>query len=642
MLEKMSFVNIMGKLEDIDRVIKKYISGYEIQLEYAAKEITNLRNLESCLGENPYTDYVRRVEKFAEIISLNLNGAWEEIDAQNACELVERAGDFFEKNSIDLKQLEERQAILKDFIKKIEPFTDLEFDISSLRGLKFVRFRFGRMPLINYEQFQEYVYNQEDILFVESKRDARFVYGMYFVPAFSKDKVDTVLASMNFDRVRVPFDFEDKVFFGTIGKAYNMLSTELENIEAEISNRHSQTMFAFGINTGDIVNAYNTLSMHSEYYDLRKYAAKTHHDYYVFIGWMPEREAERMEADMASDNKVILVLEEALGTARSIPPTKLKNNFFVKPFEFFVKMYGLPKYDEIDPTPFVAFTYFYLFGVMFGDLGQGAVLSLMGFLLYKFKKSALGQILGLIGISSMVFGLMYGSVFGLEELIPHLWLKPAESVNNILFIPVGAGVVLIFVTMILNMLNAFRQKNMSKLFFGPNGLSGLVFYAGVIGIAVSMFMGQTAIGAGLIIIFIVIPLILIAFKDQIDSYLKRRKLSIEGSVPMFILETVIEMFEVLLTYFTNTVSFVRVGAFALSHAGMMSVVLLLAETEAGLNPVVMVLGNLLVMLMEALVVGIQVLRIEFYELFSRYYEGGGREFIPSSLHIDGRSMGASK
>jgi len=633
MLEKMSFVNIMGKAEDIDRVIRKYISDYEIQLEYAAKEITNLHNLESCLEENPYTEYVQRAEKFAGVINLNLNAVWEEIDAENAKSIIESASDFFEKNSLHLKQMEDRQALLKDFTKKIEPFTDLEFDIFSLKDLGFIRFRFGRMPLINYEQFREYVYNQEDILFMESKRDARFVYGVYFVPEFRKDKVDTVLASMNFDRVRVPFEFGEKGFSGTPGKAYNMLSAELEDVEKEISAGHSQTMFAFGINAQDVINAYNTLAMYSEYYDLRKYAAKTHHGYYVFIGWMPEREAARIEADMANDNKVILVLEEAVGKSHSIPPTKLKNNFFVRPFEFFVKMYGLPKYDEIDPTPFVALTYFFLFGVMFGDLGQGAVLSLIGILLYRFKKAALGKILALVGVSSMFFGLMYGSVFGLEELIPHLWLKPAESVNNILFIPVGAGVVLIFITMIFNMINAIRQKNISKLFFGPNGLAGIVFYAGVVGIAVSMFTGRKIIGGGLIVIFIVIPLMLIAFREQIDSYLKRRKLHIEGSVPMMILEMVIELFEVLLTYFTNTVSFVRVGAFALSHAGMMSVVLLLAETGNGLNPVVMVLGNLLVMLMEALVVSIQVLRIEFYELFSRYYEGGGREFIPSSIHI---------
>ena len=636
MLEKMSFVNIMGKVEDIDRVIRKYISGYEIQLEYAAKEITNLHNLESCLDENPYTAYVQKAERIAKIFNLSVGGFWEEIDETNAREIVEGAGDFFEKRSADLKNIEERQALLKEYIKKIEPFIDLDFDISSLKGLQFIKFRFGRMPLINYEQFQEYVYTQEDILFVESKKDARFVYGMYFVPSFSKDKVDTVLASLNFDRTVVPFDFEESLFFGTFRKAYNMLNDRLADVEKEISLGHSETAFAVGINNQDIINAYNTLAVYSQYYDLRKYAAKTHNGYYVFIGWMPDGEAIRIEADIKSDNKVIMVLEEAVGSLRSIPPTKLKNNFFVRPFEFFVKMYGLPKYDEIDPTPFVAFTYFLLFGVMFGDLGQGAVLSLIGLALYKFKKAALGKILGWVGISSMFFGLMYGSVFGLEELIPHLWLKPAESVNNILFIPVGAGIVLIFVTMVLNMINAFRQKSLSRLFFGPNGLAGLVFYGGVIGIAAAMFTGRNTIGAGLIIIFIVIPLIIIAFKDQIDSYLKRRKLAIEGSVPMFLLETVIEMFEVLLTYFTNTVSFVRVGAFALSHAGMMSVVLLLAETGNGLNPVVMVLGNLLVMLMEALVVGIQVLRIEFYELFSRYYEGGGREFIPSSMHIGKR------
>ena len=633
MLEKMRFVNIMGKVDDIERVIGEYICTYEIQLEYATKEITNMHDLESCLGENPYSQYVQKAEEIAGVVDPDLGVVWEEIDIENALGIIARASDFSEKRLQYLEQLEVQQFRLQNFIKAIAPFIDLEFDISSLRRLNFIKFRFGAMPLLNYEQFQEYIYTQEDIIFVESKRDERFVHGIYFVPAFRADKVDTVLASMNFRRVRVPFDFGENQFFGTLRETYNMLSQQMESVEVEISNRHSQTMYAFGVNTQDIINAYNTLKMHAEYYELRKYAAKTHNGYYIFIGWMSESEAACMEADMANDNKVILVLEEAVGAARSTPPTKLKNNFFVQPFEFFVKMYGLPRHDEIDPTPFVAITYFFLFGVMFGDLGQGAVLGLIGICLYKFKKSALGKVLAWVGISSMFFGLMYGSVFGLEELIPAVWLKPYESVNNILFIPVGVGVALIFVTMIFNMINAFKQRNVSKLFFGANGLSGLVFYAGAVGIAVSLLAGRKIIGTGLIIVFIVIPIIFIAFKGQIDSYLKNRKLSIEGSVPMFILETVIEMFEVLLTYFTNTVSFVRVGAFALSHAGMMSVVLLLAQTESGLNPAVMILGNFLVMLMEALVVGIQVLRIEFYEFFSRYYEGGGREFTPSSFHI---------
>ena len=90
-----------------------------------------------------------------------------------------------------------------------------------------------------------------------------------------------------------------------------------------------------------------------------------------------------------------------------------------------------------------------------------------------------------------------------------------------------------------------------------------------------------------------------------------------------------ELFETLLSYFSNTLSFVRIGAFAVSHAAMMEVVLMLAGAEEGSpNWVVIVLGNLFVCLMEGLVVGIQVLRLEYYEMFSRFYKGSGRAFDP--------------
>jgi V/A-type H+-transporting ATPase subunit I len=123
-------------------------------------------------------------------------------------------------------------------------------------------------------------------------------------------------------------------------------------------------------------------------------------------------------------------------------------------------------------------------------------------------------------------------------------------------------------------------------------------------------------------------------KEPLTRLIKKKKQLIKGSKVMFCVETFFEMFEVLLSYVTNTVSFVRVGAFALSHAGMMGVVHLLADTASG-NPniVVLIFGNLLVMGMEGLIVGIQVLRLEFYEIFSRFYTGGGREFKPFSKNV---------
>jgi V/A-type H+-transporting ATPase subunit I len=298
-------------------------------------------------------------------------------------------------------------------------------------------------------------------------------------------------------------------------------------------------------------------------------------------------------------------------------------------------MYGLPSYGEFDPTPFLAITYTLLFGLMFGDLGQGAVVTLLGLFLYKKKGFQLGAIMATIGVSSMIFGVLYGSVFGFEDWIKPLWHHPADNANMMttLIFGVGVGIVLILMAMILNIINSARQKNLGKLIFSPNGIAGFVFYAAVIGIVLSFVMGYTHLAIALVIVFVVIPLILIMFKEPLTKLIEGQKEKLENGFLMFILETVIELFEELLTYFTNTVSFVRVGAFALSHAGMMTVVMLLARSGItnSYNIFVVVLGNILVMGLEGLVVGIQVLRLEFYEMFSRFFDGEGRAFQPYNV-----------
>ena len=162
-------------------------------------------------------------------------------------------------------------------------------------------------------------------------------------------------------------------------------------------------------------------------------------------------------------------------------------------------------------------------------------------------------------------------------------------------------------------------------------MAGLVFYASAL-ITIMLFMTGNRMPAAIIMfIMFVLPLILIFLKEPLSAVLEKKKIHLEGGVGMFILQGFFELFEVLLSYFSNSLSFVRVGAFAVSHAAMMEVVLMLSGAESGnINWIVVVLGNIFVMGMEGLIVGIQVLRLEYYELFSRFYTGDGREFKPYS------------
>ena len=311
------------------------------------------------------------------------------------------------------------------------------------------------------------------------------------------------------------------------------------------------------------------------------------------------------------------------------PPTLLKNNAIFKPFEFFVKMYGLPSYNEIDPTPLVALSYILMFGIMFGDFGQGAILAIGGFLLYKLKKIDLAAIISLAGVSSMIFGCVFGSVFGYENVLNFPFtVHPMENIMPVLIATVSLGCVIITIAMIYNIANGIKTKKYGKVLFEQNGLAGLVFYwAVIIGIVLLFLKGINAFTVIYNTVFIVIPLILVFAKEPLTRLIAKKKPYLTGTKGEFVLENFFELFEIILSFVTNTVSFVRVGAFALNHVGMMGVVFVFSKmASGGASMIVVILGNALVMGLEGLIVGIQVLRLEFYEIFSRFFEGSGREF----------------
>ena len=305
-------------------------------------------------------------------------------------------------------------------------------------------------------------------------------------------------------------------------------------------------------------------------------------------------------------------------------------------------MYGLPRYSEIDPTAFVAVTYTLLFGVMFGDLGQGLLVALIGWLMWKLKKMPIGKILLPCGISSAFFGLVYGSVFGFEHALDPLYHtlfgleeKPIEVMNSswamrIILASVVIGLVLIVLAMCLNIFSSLRRRDYESGVFGPNGIVGLVFYSSLVfGFGAQLLLNVKIVTLPYVLTLIVLPLILMFLREPLGKLMAREPDWKPESWGGFIVQNFFEMFELMLSYLSNTMSFLRVGAFVLIHAGMMMAVFTLAELAGGIAYVVIVIfGNALVMCMEALLVAIQVLRLEFYEMFSRYYNGDGRAFKP--------------
>lgn len=625
MIVKMKFVNIMGKTSDIDRVITKYISKYEIQLENAITEVAHEKHIRSFEGTNKYVSYLKDAEALMKIINSE-NAKIIDMSSKEAIDVIETINKKISETTIQKENLLKEKQSLQELKNQIEPFRQLDFKIEKMLKFEFIKFRFGKMPRDSYKKFETYI-NELDVFFVPSRIDGDYVWGIYFTTETLRKHIDPMFASFHFERIHISDELK-----GTPIEAYDDLNTKIFEIDDKINKITQSQSIELEKNKNEIVSAYQKIATLNDNFSVRKYAAQMKGDVldaYILVGWMTEADSIKLGNDLKDDKEVIYVVEDEHSGVKSKPPTKLKNPKIFKPFELFTKMYGMPSYNEIDPTIFVAITYAFIFGMMYGDVGQGLILAIGGYILYKVKNIALAAIISLAGVFSTLFGFAYGSVFGFEDAIPTMWLKPMEDTNTVLIVSVSFGVILILVAMLINIINKVKQGKMGEALFGINGVSGLAFYSITLLSVVLIVLGKSFIATWLLVILIGVPFLLTTFKEPIIRYMNHKKHLIKGKKSEFFVETGFEMFEVLLSYITNTISFVRIGAFALSHAGMMSVVHMLAgSANSGASVIILILGNIFVMGMEGLIVGIQVLRLEYYEMFSRFYTAEGKEFEP--------------
>mgnify|MGYP005756641259 CR=1 FL=1 len=639
MIEKMQFVSITGPKTDIDRMVDKYLSRYEIQLENALSELRSVKDLRPITEVNPYRELCGEAASLAEPLKAGSpeTGSLPEVSLDEAMDTVTRISSDLKAWDQEETTLEQRVESLEESRARISPFTDLNYNLSTILHFKYIRFRFGRIPKEYFQKFTDYVYDTIDTVYYKCSEDEEYVWIVYFVPESISKKIDAIYASMHFERYLIPDEYEGTPL--EAGEALDQKIGDMKNRIADLENKRRECLEK---NRDAILAAAARLERYDKNFNVRKMAASTTHKsstFYILCGWMTKDQAAAFREEIKNDPDVFLIVEEDHGNVISKPPTKLKNPGIFRPFELFIRMYGLPSYEELDPTILIGITYSFLFGFMFGDAGQGLCLLAGGFLLYRLKKMSLAAIISCCGFFSTIFGLLFGSVFGFEDVITPLWLRPADAMttlpfigklNTVFVVSISIGMGIILLTMVLNIINSLREKDAEKLWFDTNGVAGLVFYGSLV-LAVVLFMtGHVLPGSAVLAVMFGVPLLLMFFKEPLTAFLeKKARTAAPGGKAMFVIQGFFELFEVLLSYFSNTLSFVRVGAFAVSHAAMMEVVLMLAGAEAGSpNWLVVVLGNLFVCGLEGLVVGIQVLRLEYYELFSRFYRGSGREFKP--------------
>lgn len=641
MIERMKFLNITGPKDDIDRVIETYISKYDIQLENALYELKNVKELHPFTDVNPYKDIFARSEELKNCFKDTTIKTNRRMNITEADDITKQLSDKVYSLSEKKTDLEAELSAYEDKLKSVHYFIGLDYDTEKILQFKYVNFRFGSMPEEYYNKFMTFVYEGIDSIFYKAREIDDRVWGVYFVPDSISEQIDAIYSSMHFERFFLPKGYE-----GTPDVASKKLQNKINELKADIKAIDDKILKTLEDRRDDFLIANLTLARFIRVFNARKYAAATRDNregkkvFYILCGWMKSHDADELAKELEDEPETFCIIEKDHNNINSTPPVKLKNNPVFKPFEMFVEMYGLPDYKEFDPTPLIAVTYSVIFGFMFGDVGQGLVLLILGSIIAYRKKSRLAAIIARCGFFSAIFGVLFGSVFGFEDIIEPLWLRPAKAMtalpvignlNTVFVFTIAIGMFIILFMMILNIITKLKFKERGEALFDTNGIAGLVFYASAVTVIILFMTGSTLPATALLLIMFVLPLILIFLKEPLTALVEKKKVHLEGGKGMFIMQGFFELFEVLLSYFSNTLSFVRVGAFAVSHAAMMEVVLMLAGAESGnINWIAVVLGNIFVMGMEGLIVGIQVLRLEYYELFSRFYTGGGRAFTPYS------------
>ena len=633
-IAKMKLINISAEKEYLDDVLLKFVDLDYFHPEPAVKFIDTVHGLTSMDEENPVSEVLSRFKEICSDMDLDLpNIAMrdKDYDLGGMKNYMENVYQRFQDANRVRKDLQTVIQENKDALVTVKNIESIDLNLDDLFDCKYIKFRFGRLPLDSVEKLR--YYRNRPFVFKSFSQDDTYSWCIYMTTEKYEGDVDNVFSSLYFERIRIP-----QFVHGTPESAAQTLLDEIENDEKQILHVDDVIEKLKGECREEMAKIKGELEFLDRTFVARKYVVGLGQRFSI-TGFVDAADVERLKETFRELEEVEIEVRPAHSDKRLDPPTKLKNGWFARPFLMFVEMYGIPEYDGFDPVPIVAVIYSLLFGMMFGDVGQGIVVMIVGVLLSKYKQMQLGDIMVRIGIFSTLFGFIFGSVFGNETMLDPLYhallgleekpinVMSSEFIMPLLLIAVGIGVVLNLFSMVLNMVLQHRRRDMGEFWFSQNGVAGFVFYGAVaLGAVLTALFGIPVFNVFYVLVLIVLPLLLIFLKEPLTRKLHHGKLFPDGFGAFFV-EGFFELFEICLSYITNTISYLRVGGFVLSHAGMMMAVTMIMEMSGGIFAVLIgVFGNILVMCLEGLVVGIQVLRLQFYEMFSRYFNGNGIAF----------------
>jgi len=537
-----------------------------------------------------------------------------------------------------VQELEEGQrklAQLQRYLGQLELIADLEVDLGTLRSLRYTFVLPGTMPISNLERFQTSLELIPSAL-VTLRREDHLATVVLFGTQRDADVLNRAARSAYLNPLELP-----ETYRGTPAEAIAALKSSIERTRQYIAECQTTIDYLHEAHVQRLrhllwqVCASRTLAETIARYGRLRYT-------YLLAGWVPASQVPTLQQEIKQvSDKVLIEVNTPRRQEDGHIPVALENPPLLRAFQALVTNYAYPCYSEIEPTLMIALTFPLIFGIMFGDVGHGLVLALLGLLLVSRKVRALrglsgpGTLVIACGITAMVFGSLYGSVFGFEEILKPLWIRPLEDIMDILMVTIAIGVGLLSLGMVCNVVNAALTRRWGRMLFDHNGLAGLAFYWSLIGLAAGAFVGGLPVSPILLAALAAVSGLVMTFSEVLEHLVEGHRPLVEGGLSTYLIQTPIELFETVIGFLSNTLSYVRMGAFAVAHGALSMVVFIVAEIISPAHGVgywvVVVLGNLFVIGFEGLIVGIQTLRLEYYEFFSKFFSGGGLRYCPLTL-----------
>ncbi|MGL4799799.1 MAG: V-type ATP synthase subunit I [Cellulosilyticaceae bacterium] len=654
-IEKMMLLNLVGSLEDEHQILEELVLCENIHLNIEHGDIYDNNYIVHQYEAMMPHDDIPILENYAE---MGASYSQMEEELLNICKGMKLEAHIDKRNlkkqySIgqakkDLQNIQtevgdlinvsiEKQKGIEEllaFRKKAICIEKEQLNFCKLNELEFFNYQLGLLSKENNMQIKK---NYENIsavvLRIGSVEDCQEDIYLIVYPMQFEEETNRLLKSLNWIKLKIPEPISESEgnCIQALDKYMEGLQQDIAQIEKEILKNKEEKQLL--INT-----IFTRIKMEQKILELKQDIVHGN-NLFVLNAWVTKQDKEMVEERIGNiTDKFVVISKDAKEIDKKMmPPTKLKNNWLFRPFESIVRLYGLPSYYEIDPTPFLALTFIVMFGIMFGDIGQGFVYFLVGCLAMK-KSSVIGGVLTRLGMSSMVFGCIYGSFFGLEQ--HHLpWLPSLtgpvlspENIMPILLVGVAFGVIVLSVSFIIGITNALRRGDIEEGFFGKNGVAGYTFFMGFVFTVIAV-VKVVPLSPFIPLGIMGLMLVVMILKEPLTNMIRGKKPYIHGEVSSYFIESIFEGVETILGALSNGISFIRVGAFALNHAGLFMAFLVMAEMipNAFGKFIVLLLGNLLILTLEGLVVFIQGLRLQYYEMFSKYFKGDGIDYTPVKL-----------